>query len=819
MIWTDPTRFLQITLINNTNSATNRTLSRRKFLHDGLLTASALTALPILGCRNLSPSTAAPQGPAAQIIPMDSDWLFGGELKAEALSPEFDDSAFAKITLPHCPTKLSWQDWSWEDWQKVWCYRRHFVLPDIVKRCRVFLEFDGVMVGAEPVINGHTLPKHLGGYLPFQYEITEWVKSGSNVLAVALDSRWSDVPPQGSRDGPKRVDYLEAGGIHRPVRLLVMPQIFVGDVFAKPVHVLDPNRRLDVLCTLDAAATTTQPVKIVVELKDGDHVLAREQLSVVLEKAGQTEVSLQLKQLENIKLWDVDNPHLYDVVTTLSIADRPVHDHRVRIGFREARFETNGFQLNGRRLQIFGLNRHEIYPYTGFAMPPRVKRRDAEILKHDFNVNFVRCSHYPQSPAFLDACDELGLLVWQEVPGWGYIGDDPWKELLVRDAREMIIRDRNRPSIVIWGTRANETDNDVELYRRTKAIAKSLDDSRPTSGSMTTGSRGNWQKDWHEDVFAFDDYHSAPDHTVGIDPPVQGIPYMLAEAVGQFNYTAGRNFNSYYRRATDPATQQLQALRHAQAHDKAAADPRICGVVAWCAFEYASPVNDFKHVKYPGVADVFRIPKLGASFYMAQCDPKIRLVIEPNFYWDFGPATPRGPGKKAIIFSNCDQLGIFISGRHHATVLPDKKNFPHLKHAPFFVDLDFNGAGHPELRIDGFVGGRLALSRSFSSDPAYDRFQLTADHHELAAGGVDATRLVFKVVDNFGANRAFAGGSVSFSIAGPGTLVGDNPFDLKASGGAGAVWVRTLPDQPGRISITARHSELGTKSVEIHAQA
>jgi beta-galactosidase len=750
---------------------------------------------------------------------LDQDWLFGGKLNPAALSPEFDDSAFEKITLPHCATKLSWQNWEWEAWQKVWCYRRHFTLPEQFKGQRVFLEFDGVMVGAEPTINGHTLTKHLGGYLPFHYEITDRVKPDGNVLAVAVDSRWSNVPPQGSEKGPQRVDYLEPGGIHRSVRLRVVPQIFISDVFAKPIRVLDANRSVEVRCSIDAAITTDQPMQLRVELKDGSRVLARAEQTVRVEKPATTEVTLTLSGLGEVKLWDVDAPHLYKVVTTLYVGGKPVHDYAVRTGFREARFELDGFYLNGRRLQIFGLNRHELYPYVGYAMPPRVKRRDAEILKRDFNVNFVRCSHYPQSPAFLDACDELGLLVWEEVPGWGYIGDDAWKELLVRDTRDMILRDRNRPSIVIWGTRANETANDVELYRRTKALAKSLDDSRPTSGSMTGGSRKNWERDWHEDVFAYDDYHAAPDHTVGIENPTPGVPYMLAEAVGQFNYATGKNFDSYYRRTNEPATQVLQAVRHAQAHSKASANPRICGVVAWCGFEYGSLVNAYKRVKYPGVADIFRVPKLGASFYLSQCDPKSRVVIQPNFYWDFSPRTPHGPGKNAAIFSNCDRLELFIDGKHHASLQPDTKNYPRLKHAPFFTDLELDGAGNPELRIDGYVGNKLLLSRSFTSDPNQDQFSVQVDDINLIGDGADATRLVFKVTDKFGAQRAFAPGNVRFETSGPGTLVGDNPFDLAASGGVGAVWIRTLARGSGQIIITARHSVYGAKIVALQVRS
>ena len=754
-------------------------------------------------------------GPASRTIPLDRGWLFGGKLDPAAIAPNFNDTAFAPITLPHCVAKLSWQNWDPKEWQDPWIYRRHFTLPEECKGLRVFLHFDGVMVGATPTINGHTLEQHLGGYLAFEYELTPWLGAGPNVLAVAVDSRWSNVPPEGAPVGARRVDYLEAGGVYRSVRLSAVPSIFIRDVFAKPVSVLDAGRRVEVTCTLDAAAPATQPVQVRVELRRDNRVVSTATETAPVEKVGQTEVKLTLSKLGDVALWDVDAPHLYDVLTTLLVDGRPVHDHSVRTGLREARFELDGFFLNGRRLQLFGLDRHEIYPYVGGAMPARVLRRDAHILRREFNCNIVRCSHYPQSEAFLDACDELGLLVWEEVPGWGYLGDGAWKELLVRDVKDMVMRDRNHPSIVIWGTRVNESTNDVPLYRRTKELAKSLDDSRPTSGSMTSGSRRTWQQDWHEDVFAYDDYHSARDGTVGIDGPVAGVPYLITEAVGQFNYARGRQFDARYRRAADVTLQQQQALRHAQAHSKAAANKRICGVIGWCGFDYSSLINSFHNVKCPGVADVFRIPKLGASFYQVQTAAGAPPLILPNFYWDFGPQTPRGPGKDAAIFSNCDRLELFIDGQKHAALTPDAAHYPHLRHPPFFVDLDLDGSAHPELRIDGYVGERLALSRSFSSDPSHDQLFFDSDDKDLIGDGSDATRLVFKVVDRHGADRLLGSGEVRFEMTGPGQLVGDNPFALADSGGVGAVWARTMPGASGRIRITATHSALAAKSVEI----
>jgi beta-galactosidase len=630
-----------------------------------------------------------------------------------------------------------------------------------------------------------------------------------------VDARWESVPPEGSPKGPASIDYLLPGGITGSVAIQAVPQVFISDVFAKPVNVLQRDRRLEIRCGLDAGAVPPGRVRLVATLRRGSQTVASTSKEVLIEKPGESQADLTLGGLQDIALWDVAEPHLYDLSVELLVNGKPLHDHRTRIGFREARFELDGFFLNGRRLQLFGLNRHELYPYVGRAMPSRVLCRDAEILRRDFNCNVVRCSHYPQSEAFLDACDELGLMVWEEIPGWQYLGDQNWKDLAIRDVRDMVRRDRNHPSIVIWGVRINESKNDPDLYRRTKEAAKSLDDSRPTSGSMVYHST----RDWVQDVFAFDDYHAAPDGSVALVEPLPGVPFFFSEAVGQFNYAAHHGFNVKYRRAGDLELQQKQALLHAQVHDRGLSNSRYCGVIAWCAFDYGSLLNSYEGVKYPGVADVFRIPKLGASFYLAQADPAVRAVIEPGFYWDFGPHSPSGPGEHAAIFSNCERLQLLLDGRPYAVVHPDRTAFPRIKYPPFFANLAVDGSHKPELRIDGYVGNRLAVSRSFSADTKEDQLLVDIDDRELLGDGIDATRLVFRVADKFGAPRPFAGGEVRIAINGPGVVIGDNPFQLDEAGGAGAVWIKTSQGASGRIRVEASHTWLGRKSVAINVRS
>jgi beta-galactosidase len=167
-----------------------------------------------------------------------------------------------------------------------------------------------------------------------------------------------------------------------------------------------------------------------------------------------------------------------------------------------------------------------------------------------------------------------------------------------------------------------------------------------------------------------------------------------------------------------------------------------------------------------------------------------------------------------MICSNCDRLEVYVDDTHHATVLPDREGFPNLMHPPSFVDLTVDGSGLPELRIDGFVGDRKVLSRSFASDPSGDRLLLAADDDTVVADGSDATRVMFRVVDRHGAPRPYVDGEVAFTMSGPATLVGDNPFSFVDNGGVGAVWIRA-GEQPGQVRLRAEHADLGSASVSV----
>jgi len=770
---------------------TERADSRPRLSRRGFLAASgaALLGAAVAG----SAGHAAPGPETGQL---GDYWLFG-RYDDGCTDPGFDEIDLSPVRLPHCVTPLSWTGWDPASWQDRWIYRKHFTASTTERHTA---RFDGVMTNAEVHLNGRLVATHDGGYLPFEVELPD-VVAGDNVLAVVVDGRWAlDVPPNlPSTAGPSVIDFYQPAGIYRPAVVGAVPRIRLADVFARPVDVLSPGRSLHLTCTLDTPVVG----QVTASVRQAGHELARGEAPV-----NGTTVEFDVGGLGAVRLWDVEDPAMCEVVVTVRAGPRVLDQRVVRTGFREARFTPEGFFLNGRRLKLFGLNRHQWYPFAGGAMPDRVQRRDAEILRRELNCTMVRCSHYPQSSAFLDACDELGLLVWEEIPGWGRIGDDAWQQRNLQDVTGMITRDRNHPSIVVWGTRVNEANGTTAMYRRTGSLAWQLDPSRPTSGALASTTGARYAGDDVE-VLAYNDYTARRGAPFQLRPPHPGVPYLVTESIGTL---AGARA---YRRTDPPATQRLEAELHAKAHDLAAADDRYCGLLAWCAFDYPSGwQRSVGGSKFAGVSDIFRIPKPAAAFYASQADPRARAVVELGFAWDF-TAQPAGAGPGATIWSNCDRLLLFLDDRPAGEARSRRAEFPHLRYPPFAVDLAVARGHRPRLRVDGYVGERLVVTRAYSGDRSHDVLSCVADDPELRADGADATRVVVAATDRFGTLRAGTAGRVSLTLTGPGELIGDPDLDVGATGGAAAVWLRPFDGRPGTLTLTARHDTLGSATAKV----
>lgn len=728
------------------------------------------------------------------ILPINRGWRWSSTVLPGSTAPDYDDSSFEQITIPHTNRMLPWHSFDDRDYQFVSLYRRRFTLPAGLERGRVFVDFGGVMTAATVTINGTRLGEYRGGYTPFSFELTPHISwDGENVLAVEVDSRErADIPPFGGQ-----IDYLTFGGIYREVGLRLVPETFIANVFAKPVDVLSERRRVDVLCLLNAGMAPAGRLRLEVELRDGDRVLATAGQDVA---TGSTDAALTLPNFGDIGLWDIDDPRLYQVVARLLLDGSVTDEYSTRIGFREARFTPEGFQLNGRRIKLRGLNRHQTYPFVGQAMPARVQRRDALIVKHELKCNVVRTSHYPQSTHFLDCCDEIGLLVFEEIPGWQHVGDQEWQEIAVQNVGEMIRRDWNHPSIILWGVRVNESRDNHDFYTRTNQVAHALDDSRQTGGV-----RDFLASEMLEDVFTINNFAypdlAKPNHPL----------YLNTEFIGHTFPT--KHIDNVER-------VQEHVLRHARIHNQLGSDVGYAGGIGWCAFDYNTHA-DFgsgDRICYHGISDIFRIPKPAAGFYTSQCDPANEVVLEPGFHWAIGDRSGSdGPGA-GVFCSNCDTLKVYIGDELKAELHPDREHYGHLPHPPFFANFlsGIWGQRWKDLRVEGYIDGELRITRRMSARGVDRQFLVAADDTTLQGDGIDATRVVLRVADEFGAARPFATGAIQLTLDGPGEIIGENPFAL--TGGVGAIWVRSR-QAAGTIRLDAKHPVLGTQTITIEVQA
>ncbi len=728
------------------------------------------------------------------ILPINRNWRYNRSFVAGAHDLHFDDSSFDRVVVPHTNVKLPWHSFDEKTYEFVSIYRRSFKLPPEARGRRVFVDFEGVMTASTVWINGVRLGEYKGGYTPFSFELTEHVDlGGQNLLAVDVDStERPDIPPFGYE-----IDYLTFGGIYREVALRIVPATFIENVFAKPKEVLSANPRVEVDCYVQQMEDRREPVTLQVELRDGERVLARSSAPVPAFAATKEAVahSVVLENLGPIKLWELASPNLYTLHVQLSRGAEVIDLDSRRIGFREAQFTEQGFELNGKVIKLRGLDRHQTFPFVGQAMPGRAQRRDAQILRQKLKCNIVRTSHYPQSRHFLDACDEMGLLVLEEIPGWQHIGDEAWKLISIDNVSRMIRRDWNHPSIILWGVRINESKDDHDFYTRTNAVAHKLDPTRQTGGI-----RYFQESEFLEDVFTMNDFGwplKPPNHP----------RYLNTEFVG----------HTYPTKTIDDKERLVEhTVRHARVHDQLAANPQYAGGIGWCAFDYNTHA-DFgsgDRICYHGVTDIFREPKPAAGFYKSQCDPADEIVLEPAFHWARGDESIGFT--KALVCSNCEHLKFYLEDKLVAEADPDKAQFPHLRYAPFTADLGKVVRGWGDLRIEGYIQGKQVIVKTLSGKGIDQKFALLPDDTNLVADGADSTRVVLRVTDEFGAIRPFANDAIKLELDGPAQIIGDNPFAL--IGGTGAIWVRAK-EQAGTVRLTAVHPVLGIQHVQIELTA
>lgn len=582
-----------------------------------------------------------------------------------------DGSADKIVRLPHTVQELPLHYANAESYQKVVGYRKKLTFDSSLKDRRYFIRFDGSAHETTVYFNGKELYVHSCGYTAFIVELTDNILfDQENVLTVKVDSREGlNTPPFGFV-----IDYLTYGGIYRDVWLYDKPAYFIKDVFVttNTLDTVSVSIQTDGLVPIDS-----YQVKI---LDSMGEIIAQQAVSI-----NKHQVQIPVK---NIHAWTAESPTLYRCIVELGD-----DTFATNFGFRTIRFDQYNLYINDQKVFLRGLNRHQCYPYIGYAAVDSLQEEDVRILKEELHVNAVRTSHYPQSQSFINACDRYGLYVFTEIPGWQHIGDQTWKQQAIRNTEDMVLQYRNHPSIILWGVRINESLDDDELYAKTNAVARALDPSRPTAGV-----RYLTKSHLLEDIYTFNDFSHHGDNKGVLSKSEVMVdthhPLIISEANGHMFPT--KSFDTQARR-------QEHALRHARVFSDAMADHQHTGVFQWCMFDYATH-KDFgsgDRICYHGVMDSFRNPKLAASVYASQQDEEPILAISTSM--DIGDYNA-GNLPDFYAFTNADEVRLYKNDQFVST----------------FSHSAYSGLKHGPIRIDDTIGKLLETNEHFSKEKAAD---------------------------------------------------------------------------------------------------
>lgn len=729
--------------------------------------------------------------------PCNESWTF-----AEGFDPAWSARAMPgeTVELPHTAVELPLSYFDETSYQRQFTYQRVIPWDDRFAGREVALLFQGAMANSVVWVNGHEVARHPDGYTPFEARLTPHLVRGDNLVTLRLDGAENPaIPPFGGQ-----IDYLTYAGLYREVHLRVTAPAWISRVKVETPEPLRPAKSVR--------------ARVWIAGGDGEGAVAarllgpdgREIALAHVAVAG-AEVEIAFDDLAGLRLWQPADPALYTLdltLVTLAGEDRLA----TRFGFREARFTPEGFRLNGQPLKLMGLNRHQSFPYSGYAQGRKSQRRDAEILKHDLGCNIVRTSHYPQSPDFLDACDEIGLLVFEEIPGWQHIGGPEWQEASVANVRAMIERDWNRPSVIIWGVRINESQDNHDFYLETNRVARELDPTRQTGGVRFIA-----DSELLEDVYTLNDFilgefenplSNRPRlplrprrETTGLMHPV---PYLITEFNGHMFPT----------KAGDQEQRQAEhVIRHLEVLDAAFGDPDIAGAIGWCFFDYNTH-KDFgsgDRICHHGVSTIFREPKFAAHAYASQKDASRGVVLAPVSFFARGERNIGGV-LPLVVLTNCDEVEFRYGKTLRKRAGPDRERFPHLPHPPVILDhrhfsgpeMGLWGMSWEDCEVEGFLGGESVISRRYVANPLPTRLEVVPDATVLDADGRDEVRVIVRALDQAGNPLPFLADAVRIEVDGPARLIGPatahlaggtTGFWLRATGGRGAITVRLATDR------------------------
>ncbi|QZT37977.1 hypothetical protein K5X82_03525 [Halosquirtibacter xylanolyticus] len=757
----------------------------------------------------------------------NTGWRFVKQDVEGAEGVDYDDSSWQIVNLPHGLESLPMEASGSVNYQGPAWYRKHFTFGKKFKNKKLYLYFEAVMGKCEIYIDGNLIKRHFGGYLPIVVDISKYIKIDKEVvISVKADNSNDPTFPPGKPQD--KLDFAYFGGIYRDVWLVETNKIHItdpnfvdklagGGVFVHFDHLSKTNVDVVVDTELINESTNRESLSIHLELKDQDNnIVARGSKSFRINESD-TKSIRQTLRVKSPHLWSPDSPYLHSLNITITNSKRDTLDgFKKRVGIRKVDFvDGKGFFLNGELFndKLMGGNRHQDYAYLGNALPNTTHYRDAKKLR-EAGMRIIRSAHYPQDPAFMDACDELGLFVIVATPGWQFWPKEStavFENRVYSDIRQMVRQYRNRPSVIMWEPILNETHYPDHFALKTHEI---VHEEYPYQGAFTAcderakgskyfdviygtlsvtneTSKCVYTREWGDNV---DDWssHNSPSRT----SREWGEHAQLTQA---FHYSFPLNYSYFNYDKLYRSTSQF------------------VGGTLWHPFDHQRGYHPDPF--YGGILDAIRQPKYSYYFFMSQRPSDIQLSNA-----DSGPmvyiAHEMSPfsDPDVLVFSNCEKVRLIVCEEDTITLSADhdKYKMPH----PYFLFKDtyhfmsikqlhrsrkFEKAN---IKAEGIIDGKVVVTHTRYPAKKVDKIVLRVDDNQidLLADGNDVVPIIASICDKDGNIKRLNNRHIIFTVEGEGSIVaneleGVNP--IKVEWGTAPILVRST-NTAGEIVVRAR---------------
>lgn len=753
-----------------------------------------------------------------EVFDFNVGWCFFKGNISGAEKKEFDDSKWDIVSTPHTVQLMPAEASGSRNYQGPAWYRKHFVVDKSFEGKLVNVYFEAAMGKSIVYLNGEKVLEHLGGYLPFSIELTQYgVKPGDKcVIAVFVDNSDDKNYPPGKKQ--TTLDFTYHGGVYRDVWLIATSKVHItdpnkvnktagGGVFVQYGEI--SKKKAEITITTDVANADLKNRSVTIEnqlIDQSGNVIKR--ISSKLSLKGNEEMTITQKiTVDNPNLWYPDNPYLYKVATRVLASNGASLDGGVtRIGIRKVEFKgKEGLWLNGELAdRLVGGNRHQDFAYVGNALPNSQHWKDAKKLR-DAGCRIIRVAHYPQDPSFMDACDELGMFVIVATPGWQYWNKDPkFADLVYDDIRNMIRRDRNHTSVLMWEPILNETRFPLEFSLKARGITQA---EYPGAACVA-------------------DHHSA-----GVAENYE-VVYGWPKDIGNFKQCIftrefGENVDDWYAHNTNNRASRswgegpllVQALQLAKAYNEMYPEDRqFIGGALWHPFDHQRGYHPDPY--WGGIMDAFRQPKYSYYMFKSQVDASLKH-----------PTSETGPmvfiaheispfsSPDVTVFTNCDEVRLIVYEKDTLVQKVPRQKYGMPNPPVTFKDVyTFNEMReYPYVKkqwqkvsfvAEGLIDGKVVCSTKKMPSRRSTKLRLSVDNENqsLIANASDFIPVICEVTDDEGNVRRLAKEQILFTVTGEGEIIGDDVIGANPRAvefGSAPVLIRSTPN-PGKIKVHAR---------------